>query len=214
MFFRQKDFDLPSHGCALSDCPIQPSWQQTFGFPRLADNSMWKSQECVRLIAERNAGKVRVVGEGGRKQADPSNRKSNILSNIDNSIFNSLRLPLSLCLLRGVHREAGCWLRADARSFLWSFSLPWTLTLFWAGDSGDQQDGIREGQILPHILQRLSLDFTFKTQFGIKLQKTQWPGRSQLAGTIRRWNTLWQRVSERRLSLCPGDGRVLKKEQA
>lgn len=106
MFFSQLDFDLPSHSCALSDCPIQPSWQQTLGFPRLADNSVRKSQECTRLIAERNAGKVRVVGVGGRKQADPSNRKSNILSNINNSIFNSLRLPLSLWLLRWVRREA------------------------------------------------------------------------------------------------------------
>lgn len=57
----------------------------------------------------------------------------------------------------------GCWLSADARSFPWSSSLPWTLTLFWAGDSGDQQNGIHEGQIRPHILQRLSPDFTFKT---------------------------------------------------
>lgn len=107
----------------------------------------------------------------------------------------------------------GCWLSVDARSFPWSSSLPWTLTLFWAGDSGDQQNGIHEGQIRPHILQRLSPDFTFKTQFGINLQKTWWPGRSQLAGTIRRQNTLRQRVSEKRLSLCSGDGRVFKKER-
>lgn len=43
---------------------------------------------------------------GGKKQADPSSRKSNILSNIDNSIFRSLRLTLSLCLLRGVCKGA------------------------------------------------------------------------------------------------------------
>lgn len=63
----------------------------------------------------------------------------------------------------------------------------------------------------------MSLDFTFKTQFEINLQISAEDTVVWLRTAGLEEKTLEYFVaedSERRLSLCPGDGRVLKKEGA
>lgn len=119
-------------------------------------------------------------GVGGRKQADPPSRKSNVLSNIDNSTFSSLRLILSLCLPREVLKRLlqpaflGCWLEAEASSFLNQDS----------GDMGGTAEWPTLGtDVSTHPAEDVSgSEFTFKTQWN-QVQKTQRPDCTWLSGT-------------------------------